>query len=61
VLDVRLDTSEQEGTEDLVQLLDDGVRVRLVLGLEPGVKVLATSLVRATRQKLTLRRRRRGE
>jgi hypothetical protein len=41
MLHIRLDPPEQEGAQYLVQLLDDCVGVRVVLGLEPGIKVLA--------------------
>jgi hypothetical protein len=41
VLDVRLDAAKEERAEDLVQLLDDGVGVRVVFCLEPGIKVFA--------------------
>ena len=40
VLDVRLDAPEEEGPEDLVQLLDNLVLVAVAAAGEPGVKVL---------------------
>jgi hypothetical protein len=41
VLDIGLDTTQEEGAEDLVELLDNGIRFIAVLGLEPFVKVFA--------------------
>lgn len=44
VLDVGLDSSEEERSEDLVKLLDDGVLVVVAPHLEPGVEVLAAKV-----------------
>jgi hypothetical protein len=41
VLHVRLDSSEQERPENLVQLLDDRIGLGLVFRAEPRIEVLA--------------------
>lgn len=48
VLDIGFDSSKQERSEDFVELLDNGVGIGFVLGLEPGIKVLTGTLSAAS-------------